>query len=71
MPVSLLRADNNLPPWRPGLKEVLFCFCVYTVTEPMSPNQCLSGLVQGSLLHFSYHNVCTAFHRVKTTLTIL
>lgn len=23
MPVSLLRADNNLPPWRPGLKEVL------------------------------------------------
>ncbi|KAF9612405.1 hypothetical protein IFM89_039401 [Coptis chinensis] len=21
MPVSLLRADNNLPPWRPGLKE--------------------------------------------------
>ncbi|KAF9610233.1 hypothetical protein IFM89_021426 [Coptis chinensis] len=22
MPVSLLRADNNLPPWRPGLKEV-------------------------------------------------
>ncbi|XP_076960412.1 uncharacterized protein LOC143636794 [Bidens hawaiensis] len=23
MPISLLRADNNLPPWRPGLKEVL------------------------------------------------
>ncbi|KAJ6852608.1 tRNA (guanine(10)-N2)-methyltransferase-like protein isoform X1 [Iris pallida] len=22
MPVSLLRADNNLPPWRPGLREV-------------------------------------------------
>ncbi|XP_076923000.1 uncharacterized protein LOC143584979 [Bidens hawaiensis] len=22
MPVSLLRADNNLPPWRPGLKEI-------------------------------------------------
>lgn len=22
MPISLLRADNNLPPWRPGLKEV-------------------------------------------------
>ncbi|KAB1200058.1 hypothetical protein CJ030_MR0G008586 [Morella rubra] len=22
MPVALLRADNNLPPWRPGLKEV-------------------------------------------------
>ncbi|KAL8209527.1 hypothetical protein R6Q57_006259 [Mikania cordata] len=22
MPVSLLRADNNLPPWRPGLKEM-------------------------------------------------
>ncbi|XP_039117571.1 tRNA (guanine(10)-N2)-methyltransferase homolog [Dioscorea cayenensis subsp. rotundata] len=22
MPLSLLRADNNLPPWRPGLKEV-------------------------------------------------
>ncbi|KAJ8767843.1 hypothetical protein K2173_020783 [Erythroxylum novogranatense] len=22
MPVGLLRADNNLPPWRPGLKEV-------------------------------------------------
>lgn len=21
MPISLLRADNNLPPWRPGLKE--------------------------------------------------
>ncbi|CAM8914373.1 unnamed protein product [Rhodiola kirilowii] len=21
-PISLLRADNNLPPWRPGLKEV-------------------------------------------------
>lgn len=25
MPISLLRADNNLPPWRPGLKEVIFC----------------------------------------------
>lgn len=24
MPVSLLRADNNLPPWRAGLKEVTF-----------------------------------------------
>lgn len=23
MPVGLLRADNNLPPWRPGLKEVI------------------------------------------------
>ncbi|KAL5982629.1 hypothetical protein ACLOJK_016704 [Asimina triloba] len=23
MPISLLRADNNLPPWRHGLKEVL------------------------------------------------
>ncbi|KAK8316847.1 hypothetical protein V6Z12_A13G070600 [Gossypium hirsutum] len=22
MPIALLRADNNLPPWRPGLKEV-------------------------------------------------
>lgn len=22
MPISLLRADNNLPPWRPGLKEM-------------------------------------------------
>eukprot|EP01018_Ginkgo_biloba_P019233 Gb_06194 [translate_table: standard] len=22
MPVSLIRADNNLPPWRPGLEEV-------------------------------------------------
>ncbi|XP_031473689.1 uncharacterized protein LOC116246123 [Nymphaea colorata] len=22
MPISLLRADNNLPPWRPGLEEV-------------------------------------------------
>ncbi|CAI9103957.1 OLC1v1002556C1 [Oldenlandia corymbosa var. corymbosa] len=22
MPISLLRADNNLPPWRPGLKEI-------------------------------------------------
>ncbi|KAM3692421.1 hypothetical protein ACB094_08G085400 [Castanea mollissima] len=22
MPVGLLRADNNLPPWRPGLKEI-------------------------------------------------
>lgn len=22
MPISLLRADNNLPPWRPGLSEV-------------------------------------------------
>ncbi|KAJ1402284.1 tRNA guanosine-2-O-methyltransferase, TRM11 [Sesbania bispinosa] len=22
MPLALLRADNNLPPWRPGLKEV-------------------------------------------------
>lgn len=22
MPISLLRADNNLPPWRSGLKEV-------------------------------------------------
>ncbi|MBA0788352.1 hypothetical protein Gotri_000133 [Gossypium trilobum] len=22
MPIGLLRADNNLPPWRPGLKEV-------------------------------------------------
>ncbi|KGN44174.2 hypothetical protein Csa_018198 [Cucumis sativus] len=21
-PIALLRADNNLPPWRPGLKEV-------------------------------------------------
>lgn len=25
MPISLLRADNNLPPWRPGLKEVFDC----------------------------------------------
>lgn len=25
MPISLLRADNNLPPWRPGLKGVIFC----------------------------------------------
>ncbi|GAV81141.1 UPF0020 domain-containing protein [Cephalotus follicularis] len=24
MPIALLRADNNLPPWRPGLKEVVF-----------------------------------------------
>lgn len=24
MPIALLRADNNLPPWRTGLKEVLF-----------------------------------------------
>ncbi|KAJ6700696.1 hypothetical protein OIU74_012111 [Salix koriyanagi] len=24
LPVALLRADNNLPPWRPGLKEVIF-----------------------------------------------
>lgn len=23
MPVGLLRADNNLPPWRSGLKEVI------------------------------------------------
>lgn len=22
MPITLLRADNNLPPWRPELKEV-------------------------------------------------
>ncbi|KAF3454426.1 hypothetical protein FNV43_RR04873 [Rhamnella rubrinervis] len=22
MPIALLRADNNLPPWRPGLKEI-------------------------------------------------
>lgn len=25
MPLGLLRADNNLPPWRPGLKEVTTC----------------------------------------------
>ncbi|MBA0675717.1 hypothetical protein Goari_017242 [Gossypium aridum] len=25
MPIGLLRADNNLPPWRPGLKEVISC----------------------------------------------
>ncbi|KAF8405852.1 hypothetical protein HHK36_007929 [Tetracentron sinense] len=25
MPISLLRADNNLPPWRPGLEEVISC----------------------------------------------
>lgn len=24
MPLALLRADNNLPPWRLGLKEVIF-----------------------------------------------
>lgn len=24
-PLGLLRADNNLPPWRPGLKEVTSC----------------------------------------------
>lgn len=24
MPIALLRADNNLPPWRSGLKEVKF-----------------------------------------------
>lgn len=26
MPISLLRADNNLPPWRPGMMEVTFWF---------------------------------------------
>lgn len=34
MPISLLRADNNLPPWRPGLKEVialcLFNYCFFS-----------------------------------------
>lgn len=28
MPIALLRADNNLPPWRSGLKEVLSLFWV-------------------------------------------
>lgn len=28
MPVALLRMDNNLPPWRSGLKEVLLFLSV-------------------------------------------
>lgn len=40
MPIALLRADNNLPPWRPGLKEVNFLFlfpvfcCIYELPGP-------------------------------------
>jgi hypothetical protein len=38
-PLCLLRADNNLPPWRPGLKEVTvtvvmyyLCACIFMLT---------------------------------------
>lgn len=35
MPISLLRADNNLPPWRPGLKEVILIFPVHCSRLPI------------------------------------
>lgn len=36
MPIALLRADNNLPPWRPGLKEVNYWFCFSCMYELQS-----------------------------------
>lgn len=37
MPIGLLRADNNLPPWRSGLNEVsLFeVICVFWLSSPL------------------------------------
>jgi hypothetical protein len=32
-PLCLLRADNNLPPWRPGLKEVTLVHHLLLVYE--------------------------------------
>lgn len=31
MPVALLRMDNNLPPWRSGLKEVILSLSVLSL----------------------------------------
>ena len=51
MPVGLLRADNNLPPWRPGLKEVnlkkkihvLVHFFVIFSSDPKGEHLCLES----------------------------
>ncbi|KAF9690186.1 hypothetical protein SADUNF_Sadunf01G0169500 [Salix dunnii] len=37
LPVALLRADNNLPPWRPGLKEVIVFDSGYFFLNTMIP----------------------------------
>jgi hypothetical protein len=40
MPVALLRADNNLPPWRPGLKEVFSFKKQFLVVHKMLLSLC-------------------------------
>ena len=58
MPVGLLRADNNLPPWRPGLKEVISCKLSFTVVYESLP--CLfSCNLYGS---FSIQNASLIYH---------
>lgn len=42
MPVGLLRADNNLPPWRPGLKEVLVKFLIQAMHNTSDFSLCFS-----------------------------
>ncbi|KAB1208238.1 hypothetical protein CJ030_MR7G027349 [Morella rubra] len=59
MPVALLRADNNLPPWRPGLKEVFYAI----ICDPpygVRAGGCKSGgrkLLRGPVDRYFYANV--------------
>lgn len=47
MPVSLLRADNNLPPWRAGLKEVTL---LYLWLICFSCNGCICNMLLQNIL---------------------
>lgn len=48
-PIGLLRADNNLPPWRPGIKEV--------------PEKCKSKniLLSTYVFHYNNGNLCKTY----------
>lgn len=51
MPVALLRADNNLPPWRPGLKEVISFKISFLVVH--KPLLCLFSVINSYICSFS------------------
>jgi len=54
LPVALLRADNNLPPWRSGLKEVIFFDNGYFFlnTNDSIPPSCAFIWIQRGMLNF-------------------
>lgn len=73
MPVSLLRADNNLPPWRAGLKEVNFF--IPLIMQYVSPVIVISALTLFVYRQFKFSDVNvfynTCFYGISLKVLIL